>query len=63
MRLALAVLLALFTLSAVAAEGPYDEAADARPDVQHALSAATAAKTSVLIVFGARCARGHGSAP
>jgi hypothetical protein len=63
MRLALAVLLALFTPSAVAAEGPYDEAADARLEVQRALSAATAAKTSVLIVFGANCVRGRGSAP
>ena len=53
MQLALIVLLALFTTSTVAAEGPYDEAADARLEVQRALSAATAAKTSVLIVFGA----------
>jgi protein disulfide-isomerase len=53
MKFALIVLLALFTTSADAAEGPCDEAADAKLEVQRALSAATAAGTSVLIVFGA----------
>jgi len=53
MKLVLMVLLALFTASARAAEGPYDETADARLEVQRALSDAGVAKTSVLVVFGA----------
>jgi len=53
MKFALVVLLALLTTSARAAEGPYDEAADARLNVQRALADAASARTSVLIVFGA----------
>jgi len=51
------VLLALFVaLSAAwahAAEGPYDETADARLALRQALLDAAAARTSVLVVFGA----------
>jgi protein disulfide-isomerase len=53
MKLALMFLLALFTTSARTAEGPYDETADARLEVQRALAEAAAAKASVLVVFGA----------
>jgi thioredoxin 1 len=53
MKLALMVLLALFTTSARAADGPYDPTADARLEVQRALAETAAAKTSVLVVFGA----------
>ena len=53
MRLAAIALLALFAAAAHAAEGPYDEAADARADVQRALAGAAAAKAAVLVVFGA----------
>ena len=53
MKLALIVCLALFTTSARAAEGPYDETADARLEVRRALAQAAAGKASVLVVFGA----------
>ena len=53
MRLAAIALLALLALPVRAAEGPYDEAADARADVQRALAGAAAAKAAVLVVFGA----------
>jgi protein disulfide-isomerase len=53
MRLALAILLILFAASSLAADGPYDETADARLEVERALAEAAAAKASVLVVFGA----------
>ena len=53
MRPALAFLLMLFAASSLAADGPYDETADARLELQRALSDAASAKTSVLVVFGA----------
>ena len=53
MRPALALLLMLFAASSLAAEGPYDETADARLEVQRALADAATARTSVLVVFGA----------
>lgn len=36
-----------------AADGPYDEAADAKADIKQALNQAAAAKLPVLVVFGA----------
>ena len=53
MRVALALLLMLFAASSLAADGPYDESADARREVQRALADAAVAKASVLVVFGA----------
>lgn len=53
MRPALALLLMLFAVPSLAADGPYDESADARREVQSALAEAAAAKASVLVVFGA----------
>lgn len=53
MRPSLALLLMLFAASSLAAEGPYDETADARLEVQRALADAATARTSVLVVFGA----------
>lgn len=51
--LAPALLLALFATCAGAAEGPYDEGADARAEVRRALAEAATANASVLVVFGA----------
>jgi len=53
MRFALGLLLMLFAVSARAAEGPYDELADAPRDVQRALADAAATGSAVLVVFGA----------
>jgi len=53
MRLFLALLLALFGAWTQAADGPYDEAADAKLALQRARAEAAAAKASVLVVFGA----------
>jgi thioredoxin 1 len=44
---------AFFAVAAVAADRPYDEGADARLDIKHALAQAAAAKTPVIVVFGA----------
>jgi thioredoxin 1 len=49
----LAVAALLLAAAAVAADGPYDEKADANADVQHALTAAQADHRKVLLVFGA----------
>ena len=50
-------ILSTFTLAlagvALAADGPYDEAADAKAEIQQALAQAGAAKVPVLVVFGA----------
>ena len=40
-------------LSAMAADGPYDERANAKADIRAALEASRAAKKPVLVVFGA----------
>ncbi len=40
-------------MTAAAADGPYNETADAKLDIQHALTAAAEAKTPVIVVFGA----------
>jgi hypothetical protein len=53
MRPVLALLLMLCAAPSFAADGPYDESADARLDVQRALAEAAVARASVLIVFGA----------
>jgi thioredoxin 1 len=51
---ATSVLLILFlTASAIAADGPYNETADAKLDIKQALSQPAAVKTPVIIVFGA----------
>ena len=52
-KLALGVVLALIAASAHAAEGPYDEHADARLALQRARAEAASSGTSVLVVFGA----------
>jgi protein disulfide-isomerase len=49
----LAILALASSLGVGAAEGPYDEAADAKADIRAALESARAAKTPVLVVFGA----------
>ncbi|HSI60570.1 MAG TPA: thioredoxin family protein [Ideonella sp.] len=48
-----ALLLALTTQATLAADGPYNEAADARQDIRQALAEASQAKLPVLVVFGA----------
>ena len=53
MRNFLAIFLLAGSLSAFAATGPYDEAADAGADVSAALLDAKASGTPVLVVFGA----------
>jgi protein disulfide-isomerase len=41
------------SLAATAADGPYDEHADAKAQIRQALAAATATGTPVIVVFGA----------
>jgi thioredoxin 1 len=53
MKHLIALWLCLFVTLACAAEGPYDEAADASLQVQQALAQAKAAQVPVLVVFGA----------
>jgi thioredoxin 1 len=43
----------LFASAAIAADSPYNEAADAKLDIKQALTQATAANTPVIVVFGA----------
>jgi thioredoxin 1 len=45
--------LLLLTLAALAADGAYNEQADAKADIQQALTQATAANKPVIVVFGA----------
>ena len=45
--------LLLLSLACVAADGPYNEAADARKDITQALSQAAQSGKSVIVVFGA----------
>lgn len=47
----LSLLFCLFALTAVAADKPYDESADAKQDLKQAL--ATATNSNVIVVFGA----------
>ncbi|MEQ1595739.1 MAG: thioredoxin family protein [Casimicrobium sp.] len=53
MKRLLAALVALTSLIAFAADGPYDEAADAKAQVATALAAAKTQNKNVMIVFGA----------
>ena len=48
-----ALLLAMFACLAMAATLPYDDAADAKADVQRTLAAAQADHRAVLVIFGA----------
>ena len=43
----------LLALTAIAADSPYNETADAKLDIKQALTRAATAKTPVIIVFGA----------
>ena len=52
-RLTLATALAACVVAAQAADGPYNEKADAAADVQQALTAARSDHKQVLLVFGA----------
>jgi thioredoxin 1 len=53
MKRLLALPLLLVALACHAADGPYDEAADARADIQQALTQAAQSGKSVIVVFGA----------
>jgi thioredoxin 1 len=53
MRRIVLYLMAAFSVAALAASLPYDESADAKAAVHHALLAATSRHVPVLIVFGA----------
>lgn len=49
----LATVLLTLTLASQAADGPYNEAADAKQDIQHALTQSRADGKPLLVVFGA----------
>jgi thioredoxin 1 len=53
MKTLYALCFVFLAVAAMAAEGPYNEAADARLDIKQALAQATVAKTPVIVVFGA----------
>jgi thioredoxin 1 len=53
MKRLLALPLLLVALACHAADGPYNEAADARQDIQQALTKAAQSGKSVIVVFGA----------
>lgn len=53
MRFLMAMVLMLAAVLSQAAAGPYDEAADAKADIQRALTQAKAGGKPVLVVFGA----------
>jgi protein disulfide-isomerase len=53
MQRLLALPLLLLSLACVAADGPYNEAADSRKDITQALSQAAQSGKSVIVVFGA----------
>lgn len=53
MRFLMAMVLMLAAVLSQAAAGPYDEAADAKADIQRALAQAKAGRKPVLVVFGA----------
>jgi thioredoxin 1 len=52
-RLMLALAAAALATTAHAATGPYDEAADAKADVQRAIDASAKTQRPVLVIFGA----------
>ncbi|MGM9490984.1 thioredoxin family protein [Ideonella sp. YS5] len=52
-RLMLALAAATLAMTTHAATGPYDEAADAKADVQRALDTAARTQRPVLVIFGA----------
>jgi protein disulfide-isomerase len=53
MKILFALSFVLFSMTVVAASGPYDENADAKLDIKQALSQAAASNTPVIVVFGA----------
>jgi protein disulfide-isomerase len=53
MKLFHLLLFALLPMLAAAADSPYNETADAKLDIQQALTNAVAAKAQVIVVFGA----------
>jgi len=53
MKTLYALFLALLTVTASAGDAPYNETADAKADVQQALTQAAAKQTEVIVVFGA----------
>ena len=53
MKTLYALFLAFLTISATAAETPYNETADAKADIQQALTQAAAKQNEVIVVFGA----------
>ncbi len=53
MKTLYALFLALLTVTASAGDAPYNETADAKADIQQALTQATAKQTEVIVVFGA----------
>jgi protein disulfide-isomerase len=53
MKTLFALSFVLFSMTVVAASGPYDENADAKLDVKQALSQAAVSHTPVIVIFGA----------
>jgi thioredoxin 1 len=53
MKTLYALFLAFCAMAATAADTPYDETADAKADIQQALTQAAAKQTDVIVVFGA----------
>ena len=53
MRLAFAFLSLALATTAIAAEGPYNESADAKLEIRQALAQSAATGTTVVVVFGA----------
>jgi len=53
MKILLALSFVFLTMAATAGESPYNETADAKLDISQALTQAAAAKTPVIVVFGA----------
>ena len=53
MKTLCALFVSLLTLAATAANGPYNETADAHADIKAALEQASSANTPVVVVFGA----------
>ncbi len=53
MKILVALSFILFSITVVAASGPYDENADAKLDIKQALSQAAVSNTPVIVIFGA----------
>ncbi len=53
MKILHALFFVFFALAAAAADTPYNETADAKLDIKHALTQAAVARTPVIVVFGA----------